>query len=290
VAAVAALGLAAPLLTPYGFSLWRFLWETVGLNRAEIIDWQPLIQTPAHLAPWVLSALVLLAAWWRTGPDALPGLMPAAALGVLALRVVRLEGFFTLAAVISSAPYFAALGPPKLVLSRRPTRMEAAIVTVLCLIGVTSAGLVAAARASCATVENPVLMPSWAPEPEAVSFLRANPIHGRVLTWFDYGELAIWYLAPTAQVSMDGRRETVYSETVQREHFRFYASAADASYARRIKADYVWLPRWLPVNGPLERDGWFAIFSGPRSVIYAKQAGPYVQPAPWTGPRCFPGP
>jgi hypothetical protein len=97
-------------------------------------------------------------------------------------------------------------------------------------------------------------------------------------------------VAPRLRVSYDGRRETVYSNAVQNRHVRFYTSRRDASYAKVLKADYVWLPRRLPVNAALDRDGWVRIFEGPRSVIYARQIGAYTHPAPWTGPRCFPGP
>lgn len=48
------------------------------------------------------------------------------------------------------------------------------------------------------------------PEREAVAFLRSNRLHGKLLTWFDYGEYAIWHLAPKLRVSLDGRRETAY--------------------------------------------------------------------------------
>ena len=67
-------------------------------------------------------------------------------------------------------------------------------------------------------------------------------------------------------------------------------STDDASYARALSADYVWLPGHLPVIAALERDGWVGIFRGPESVVLAREAGPYAQPAPWNGPRCFPGP
>ena len=125
---------------------------------------------------------------------------------------------------------------------------------------------------------------------EAVIFLRDNQIHGRLLSWFDYGEVAIWHLAPRLRVSYDGRRETVYSEAVQAAHRRFYASASDASYARILEADYVWLPHRLPVIAPLVRDGWIEIFRGSRSVVLARTGGTFLHSPPSTGPSCFPGP
>jgi len=140
------------------------------------------------------------------------------------------------------------------------------------------------------TITTPDSANSWAPEAEAITFLRENELRGRLLTWFDYGEVAIWHLAPGLRVSYDGRRETVYSERVQKAHQRFYSKTPDAGYARLLKADYIWLPHRLPVIRPLERDGWVQIFRGPQSMVLARAAGEFKQPPPWTGPRCFPGP
>ena len=153
-----------------------------------------------------------------------------------------------------------------------------------------AAGVAVKTHARCISLAGPEVQWAWEPEAEAVVFLRMNEIEGRLLTYFDYGEMAIWHLSPKLLVSYDGRRETVYSESVRNAHDRFYSSKRDASYARLLKADYVWLPRELPVILPLERDGWVPIFRGPRSVVLARQARPYKQPTPWTGPRCFPGP
>ena len=284
------LALVGTLATPYGLELWRFLSGTVGLGRAEIEDWQPLFYSPAHLIAWGLAASLVVEAWRRHGTAVMPQLLPALALGLLALRVVRLEGFFALAAVILLAPCFAALGPERLPLSRRPTRGDIAAVAALCLAGFVGTGLAVRESLGCVTLTNPSLTTIWAPEAEAVTFLQQNALQGRLLSYFDYGELAIWHLAPALRVSYDGRRETVYSEAVQAAHNRFYSSTSDASYARILKAEYIWLPRRLRVVAALERDGWAAIFRGSRSVVLAREAGAYTQPAPWMGQRCFPGP
>jgi hypothetical protein len=209
---------------------------------------------------------------------------------VLAYRVVRLQGFFVLAGVFLLAPYVAGLGPARLPLSRKPTRREVALVGAVCLAGIIAAGVTVRRHTTCISLAGPEAQMAWEPEAEAVVFLRTNAIEGRLLTYFNYGEMAIWHLSPRLLVSNDGRRETVYSESVRNAHDRFYSSKHDAGYARLLKADYVWLPRGLPVIAPLERDGWAAIFRGPRSVVLARQAKPYTKPAPWAGPRCFPGP
>ena len=284
------LALLGTLVTPYGVGLWRFLWETVGLGRADIIDWQPIFYSPSHLVAWGLAAALAVMAWRRHGRTATAQLLPVLALGLLALRVVRIEGFFALAAVILLAPHFAALGPARLPLSRKPTRMEAYGVGAMCLAGIVAVGVAVAPGAGCITLTNPALTVIWAPEAEAIIFLQRNALHGRLLNYFDYGEAAIWHLAPGLRVSYDGRRETVYSERVQRAHDRFYAGADDGSLARLLRPDFIWLPRQLPAVGLLERDGWVAIFRGTKSVVLARAIGAYTQTAPWIGPRCFPGP
>jgi hypothetical protein len=159
----------------------------------------------------------------------------------------------------------------------------------MCLAGFAATGAAVSGRAACVAITTAEVADSWAPEAEAVTFLRDNRLRGRLLTWFNYGEMAIWHLAPGMRVSYDGRRETVYSEAVQGAHGRFY-KGLDPGYAGRIGADYVWLPRRLPVVDRLEREGWTAVFSGSRSTVLARRAGAYVRPEPWTGPRCFPGP
>jgi hypothetical protein len=284
------LGLIGTLATPYGPELWQFLWETVGLGRVDIAEWQPLTREPYALILWAIAASPLVVAWRRLGWAASPLLAPSVVLGALALRVARLEGFFALTTVIMLAPCFAALGPRRLPLSRKPTRSDSLLVGAVCLVGLLSAGVAISRHAKCVTLAGADESDPWAPEAEGITFFQINQLRGRLLTYFDYGELAIWHLAPRLRVSYDGRRETVYSAEVQTNHLRFYFGVRDTSYARILKADYVWLPRRLPVNAALDRDGWVRIFEGPRSVIYARQMDSYKQPAPWTGPRCFPGP
>jgi hypothetical protein len=220
----------------------------------------------------------------------MPQVLPALALGLLALRVVRLEGFFALAAVLLLAPRFAGLGPERLPLSRKPTSAEAAAVGALCLAGLLAAGVAAARGAGCITMTNPALTTIWAPEAEAVAFIQRNALEGRLLTWFDYGEMAIWHFAPRLRVSYDGRRETVYSERIRNAHDRFYSGADGGALARETGADFAWLPVRLPAVEALEGGGWHAIFRGPTSVVLGREPRAYTQPERWSGPRCFPGP
>jgi hypothetical protein len=115
----------------------------------------------------------------------------------------------------------------------------------------------------------------WIPDLQAAMFLRDQAAAGtRLLTWFDWGEYAIWQLAPAGiRVSIDGRRETVYSADVLARHWAFYRGAPDGlDYPDQIRADYIWLPVHLPVVSTLRGRGWNVVFESSRSVVFARQA------------------
>jgi hypothetical protein len=136
------------------------------------------------------------------------------------------------------------------------------------------------------------------PEPEAVAMLNRQPAGKRVLVWFNWGEYAIWHLSPRMQVSIDGRRETVYSDALQTRHFDFYFDRpGGATLPTDLRADFIWVPRVLPAVRRLRTDGhWTAIYDGKQSVIF-ERAG-LARPEPSTSvvavaattPRFFPGP
>jgi hypothetical protein len=133
------------------------------------------------------------------------------------------------------------------------------------------------------------------PEAEAIQFMRERGLQGRMLTYFDWGEYAIWHMAPALRVSMDGRRETVYSERVIADHVQVYLNQPGAeTIVGAMKPDYVWLPAQAGILSRLEHRGWQAIFRGPISTILAaKNIAPATAASVISGaraPRCFPGP
>lgn len=138
----------------------------------------------------------------------------------------------------------------------------------------------------------------WWPEPAAIEFIESNRLAGRMITFFNWGEYGIWHLAPSVKVSIDGRRETVYSDAVVAGHFHFYEGTKDGiSYIESVQADYAWLPAAMPGASALRQNGWEAIFEGGQSVILAgrhvpRRGGSIVVPSstPDQTTRCFPGP
>ena len=286
------LAVAATTVNPYGVGLWRFLWQTVGFSRPFVDDWRPLWQAPTLIMPWLVTLALGAFALYRSGfPGSLASVLIVTILGCASASVSRLDAFFSLSVTMLLAPQLARVWPKSDTNQGQvpvPT-MAAAITAVgVILVSVVMPGLwMTATNVKCLAIDGRFL-----PEPEAARFVRENGLRGRMFTWYDYGEYAVWYFAPAIQVSMDGRRETVYSEDVVAAHATaYFKGTGAAAYARALGADYAWLEKGLPAVQDLERNGWVPIFPGTRSVVLSKlDERAHHLPAPISGPRCFPGP
>jgi hypothetical protein len=291
-AAVAALVLLATLLNPYGPGLWRFVAETVRLDRPDVTDWKPLLQLPPailvveSILPLVAIAALLSGRVWRRVPPR--DIAVLVLLSVATFRVGRVDAFLQAAiAILLAAPIITLLNG--IDLNARLFRRASAPVGGLALIVAAYVAVTGISSVRVIEVGGP-----WIPDRTAAAFLRENSPGARVLTWFDWGEYALWQLSPSGiRVSMDGRRETVYSARVLRDHERFYQGHADmVDYPERIGADHVWLPSRLPIIEPLKRRGWIPVLDTGQSVVLSRGTGPISAPAviPPSGPDIFPWP
>jgi hypothetical protein len=285
-------GAAAVLATfvnPYGWRMWGFLWHTVGLGREQISDWQPVYALGApYVITWIFIAAVsaaLIVQHVRQKTVDAAALTLVVLLAFAAFRVNRLLAFFAIASTMLLTRGWRA-GPEK-------TRATPAPSTA----GIWAAGIAGAlmlAGALFATVQNVTCVridPDGYPEPELAPAVAAAGLSGRMLTYFDWGEYAIWYF-PSLSVSLDGRRETVYSDaTVQDQVDAYFDPRGRAELLKRLRPDYAWLPTRLPLTSALKADGWTPIFSGPRSTLLsARPAAPLAMPQRLPTRRCFPGP
>lgn len=279
----------ATLLNPYGLGLWSFLQTTVGLSRSDISDWAPFVQLPAAVIAidlvFPIVALISIVALRRK-----PQVRCMAVVAVLAVgtwRVGRVDAFLQLATALLFMPglvylmrwaalRYASWEP----MSRASALNGAAAVTLIA-----SVLLVSAQRLNHIVVEGP-----WIPDREAVRFLRTDSSSTHLLTWFDWGEYAIWHLSPAGiQVSMDGRRETVYSAEVLADHWAFYRNQRDAwRYADRIGAERIWLPRELPVVTTLRQHGWHIAFESDRSIVLSRDSSRTLVASRDRSPQYFP--
>jgi hypothetical protein len=92
----------------------------------------------------------------------------------------------------------------------------------------------------------------------AVGLLLKAGVEGNLAIFFDYGEYAIWHLNDQIKVSMDGRRETVYPDSIYREALRFQAGVgAWDDVLEKRPTDMALVPRALPTFNLLKlKPGW----------------------------------
>lgn len=288
-------GLAATgstLLNPYGAGLWKFLGETVRFGREGIREWGPAWTDPATLIVWATFALILAGSLRPVSrPRNLATLVIPMAWGLATLRVGRLDAFFAMSVV-------GLLSGPVSGLFRQKAHARAPLSSAwLVAAGAVAVALVVAitpARIAFTCVG--FLGPRW-PEPQVIELMQQYRFSGRLVTYFDWGEYAIWHLTPSLKVSMDGRRETVYSDAAITGHLNLYGGTSEGlSYLNGLDADYVWLPRSLPVIQMLRRRGWTVVFEGLRSTVLSSPArnrgGEVPRGVATDEPlvRCFPGP
>lgn len=287
VALMALVGVAACLATlvnPYGLDMWRFLADTVRVQRPMISDWQPTLALPVGFAAlWLIPAGVAIVAVVRA-PDRIDWTKAVlvALLGIAALRVSRLDAFFALATVFLLGAHLSRARESVVSTSIAAPAREWRLTLVAVLVVVVLAGVWQLPR---------IKVGPGSPEPDAAHYIRDQRLEGRMLTWFDWGEYAIWHLSPRIRVSIDGRRETIYTNDVVSRHFAFYSGMPGSEdYADLIGADYIWLPRELPVVQKLRARGWHGAFEGPVSVVLMRsEPAEKVRSTTPGSDRMFPG-
>jgi len=261
-AVAVAAGLAATLVNPYGWRLWWFLLTTVRPSRA-IGEWRPAWEQSDATAALLWAAIVLVIVMptmvRRRASIAWAGALPVMWLGVMGLFVVRLVPLFGEVALLGLAgawrepggrvPDPAAAGPQT---QDPPYKNPHRIIDAVAVAAICLTNLVSETRCLSIPADN------WTPDLRAASALASPAAHGRLVLPFNWGEYAIWHFGPRLRVSIDGRRETVYSErTIDLQAAVEHGLAPGIEFLRATRPEYVWLATatgapaaaWLKANG-----------------------------------------
>ena len=272
---------AATLATPFGTDLWAFLAETVRLGRADVSEWQPIWRLgPDSIALWLATVSFAGITLWRIRVGG-RALAVVAVFAFAAARVDRLGPLFTLVTVALLSGHF----PPQPA-GAHDLRTRGALGVVDALaVGIAVAAMFAIDLARPCIA----LTPSVSPDTKTAEALRGRA--GRLATFFDFGEYALWHFGPALQVSTDGRRETVYHDaTFQAQLSVVNGTPSGIKTLESMNVDYAWLPAWSPVRPWLESNGYRIDVMTDRSFVASRTDRPPLRP--WLGESsgCFPGP
>lgn len=280
--------LLATLATPHGLALWQFLAETVRLARPNIEEWRPLWTFgPEQWLPW---AAALAAGVWMIGRSEVSRgarVLPLAGLAFASIEVVRIVPLFAALTAVFVAPSLARRWPAGAAAAPVVASGDRWAVIALAVLAFGTAGWVGSRSLACVAVDQD-RMPERAP----VRLIR--PVAGaRLVTFFNWGEYAIWHLGPDVRVSMDGRRETVYSDARLAEHDGILAgSPAGLATLDAWQPEYVWLPassvrtrEWLMDRGYRLRHDTARSFVAVRGDLAGPEALSFTETG---GARCFP--
>jgi hypothetical protein len=280
---------AAPLLNPYGIGLYVFLAETLSVPRPEILEWRPVVYAgwdwmALWLATTAVGAFWFRRGYWRRHPANAALIL---VFDVMAFQVARLIGF----AALVTAGLLSADGAITSTAPAAPIRLGRLSPLVMAVVVVATGGSLAVAVSNLRCLQD---TERWAVPAGDATFLRETLPAGRLLTWFNWGQYAMWHLGPAVKVSFDGRRETVYSQRFIEEHMNLYAAGPDwRATFDRLAPDLVWLPPSAPLADRLRANGWYLVRRTPGSVVLARVPleTPERPPAgSVSAGRCFPAP
>ncbi len=263
----------ALLVNPYGWRLPGFLFRTATVPRPYIMEWQALdIGSAPGVVYLLMTAFAALTLVRSPLPRRATTLALVVAVVLLPLSAMRHVQLFAIALPILLADHFA------VVWGRREAPAAAGTRDVVLIGGVTfilgAVLIVIGARdLSCIRIDPKRAIPFPV---VAVDLLERSGAQGNVATYFDWGEYVIWHLYPDVRVSMDGRRETVYADTVYREYLRFqHGLPGWRNLLDRPETDFVLFSKLWPAVQLVDLDpGWEKVYEDDDSGLFVRVGHP----------------
>ncbi len=107
----------------------------------------------------------------------------------------------------------------------------------------------------------------------AVHILDTSRVSANLATEFNWGEYIIWHLGPRVKVSIDGRRETVYSPAAYQTALDFvYGQGNWDAILAPGQADLALVkPGSATFNLLQLKPGWVSVFADSGSALFARQ-------------------
>ena len=293
--------LLAAMLNPYGPKLLVFLWKTATVARPDIMEWQPVDITKtegmAYLALVGISILAVadLAAATLSCRHRGVGLHGRPAAGGIAASPLA-----AMAAAVLAGEHLAAgwqrlmpVGSGQWSVGReqRQVEMQPSLTTSHWPLATT---FLAAVLLSGATLHKSLRIaidPQHAAFPaRAVEVLRASGVSGNMAVYFDWGQYVIWRLGPRIKVSYDGRRETIYQESLRQLNTAWATGTGcwDA-LLDKYPTDLALLDKRLPAYNLMRlKAGWKLVYEDSLAALFVRNEPGLVRPLAAVRPADLP--
>ncbi len=285
------LSLAALAVNPYGVELVRFLLRTATVPRPEVPEWHPIsFGGPEDFVYLMLAVLGVAAFVLSKRPRRFPLLAVFLVTAFLPWSAYRHVPLFALAFVVLAGEHVADLWN-RLFQARRGSAFpggawERGVVASLLIGGMVLLGFsLPHFRAIHFGPRYNVTYPT-----RAVALLKAAGVKGNLVILYDWGEYALWHLYPHVKVSMDGRRETVYSDEVYAEDMAFrYGLAHWDAVLQRPEADMALVSKDFVSFKLLSKEpGWVLVYQDPLCGLFVRANGPLLEKLQATQPPDMP--
>jgi hypothetical protein len=268
--------LAALLINPYGVGLPAFLIRTGTVPRPDIMEWQtmPLI-SPRGIVYLAASVIGIAAVVRGDGHRRLPLVLLFFVLALLPLTAIRHLQLFALGFGVLLADRIAAVWARSRDVRSDATNRLRPIMIGSTLFMATALTAMGSTNLNCIRIDPVRSIPFPA---RAVEWIKESGVTGNMAVYFDWGEYALWHLAPGIRISMDGRRETVYPDSIYSEYLRFQNGLGEwRDVLDKRPTDLVLFAKTRPtVNLMSLEQGWRQAYEDSLSVVFARVDGPHL--------------
>lgn len=268
--------ICATFITPYGANLLLFLLRTATVARPEILDWQPLtLGSKLGMAYLVVMGITLVGLLYSRRKRSLSQLVVYICACLLPFIAIRHLVLFGIAAIVIAGEHiydawsqwspFGSSIPSTASASRlRPALagLSALIALVLVLLSFHNTQGISIPKGEYPT--------------RAVALIKASVPQANLAIHFNWGEYAIWHLGPEVKVSIDGRRETVYTGEIYKENLRFTYGTGDwDNLLDERPTDLVLVDKSSAAsNLMLLKPGWVKVYEDPLCALFARHNSP----------------
>jgi hypothetical protein len=148
-------------------------------------------------------------------------------------------------------------------------------------------GVLALPNFSCIRITPPI---GGSYPARAVALIRQSGAVANLAIDFDWGEYALYHLSPAVKVSVDGRRETMYSREIFGENMAFKYGQGDWNALLRNRDTHLALVRaGFPAFNLMKLEpGWRLIYQDSLAALFGREDLPITETIRRTAPAEIP--